>query len=181
MYFDMSLTNSPLPTARLIHACPSPNFNERPDGENINCIIIHYTDFLTLKESFSCLTDVNSNVSAHYLISDDGVIYQLVAEEKRAWHAGVSQWCGHENINNNSIGIELQNGGLTYKKQFGDWPPYPDAQMQALADLVHDVQIRFLIPTNHIVGHSDIAPTRKIDPGPHFNWDDFRGRLKKLT
>ncbi|MES2252890.1 MAG: N-acetylmuramoyl-L-alanine amidase [Pseudomonadota bacterium] len=173
----MSLLNRNLPTGRLIHSRPSPNFNERPNDGIINCIVIHYTDFMTMKESLDCLTDPNSNVSSHYLINDDGMIYQLVADDKRAWHAGISCWCGHENINNNSIGIELQNGGMTYKKQFGEWPPYPDVQMHALADLVHDLQIRFSIPANQIIGHSDIAPTRKIDPGPHFNWDDLRERL----
>ena len=176
----MTLASRIFSSGRLIHAVPSPNFNDRPDGEAINCIVLHYTDFLTLKESLDCLTDPLSKVSAHYLVDEDGTIYQLVADEKRAWHAGVSQWRGHNNVNNISIGIELQNGGMTYKEKCGEWPPYPAAQMQALAELAHDLQVRISMPTEHIVGHNDIAPTRKIDPGPHFDWDDLFLRLKNL-
>ncbi len=177
----MPLISHNLSTGRLVDARPSPNFNDRPQGVSINCIVLHYTDFLTAKKSLTCLTVPSSNVSAHYLIDDDGTIYQLVADEKRAWHAGISHWNGRDNVNNNSIGIELQNGGMTYKKQFGDWPPYPDVQIQALAELVHDLQKKHSIPTEHIVGHNDIAPTRKIDPGPHFDWDDLRTRLKNYA
>lgn len=176
----MSLIHRTLNSGRIIHARQSPNFNDRPEGESINCIVIHYTDYLVFEEFLACHLDPESKLSAHYLIDDDGTIYQLVADEKRAWHAGVSHWNGRDNVNNNSIGIELQNGGMTYKEQFGDWPPYPAVQMQALAELVHDLQNRFSIPTEHIIGHNDVAPTRKIDPGPHFNWDDLRGRLARI-
>lgn len=176
----MTPTSRILPSGREIHPCPSPNFNDRPKGVSINCIVLHYTDFLTVEESLDRLTDSCSQVSSHYLIDDDGTIYQLVADEKRAWHAGVSHWNGCDNVNHNSIGIELQNGGMTYKEQFGDWPPYPAAQMDALAELAHDLQLRFSIPTEHIVGHNEIAPTRKIDPGPHFNWDDLKDRLAQM-
>lgn len=176
----MTPTSRTLPSGRLVHSLPSPNFNDRPEGVSINCIVMHYTDFLTVEESLACLTVPSSNVSAHYLIDDDGTVYQLVMDEKRAWHAGVSHWNGHDNVNHNSIGIELQNGGMTYKEQFGEWPPYPAVQMEALAELVHDLQTRFSIPTEHIVGHNDIAPTRKIDPGPHFKWDDLRKRLEQM-
>ena len=176
----MTPTLRTLPFGRLVHPRPSPNFNDRPEGVSINCIVIHYTDFLTVEESLACLTVPSSNVSSHYLIDEDGTIYQLVPDDKRAWHAGVSHWNGRDNVNHNSIGIELQNGGMTYKDKFGEWPPYPGAQMDALAELVHDLQVKFSIPTEHIVGHNDIAPTRKIDPGPHFNWDDLRDRLKRI-
>ena len=177
----MSLINRTLPPGRTIHARPSPNFNDRPEGQPINCIVVHYTDYLIFEEFLSCHLDPASQLSAHYLINDDGTIYQLVSDEKRAWHAGVSHWNGYDNVNNNSIGIELHNGGMTYKEKFGEWPPYPSVQMQALADLVRDLQIRFSIPTDHIVGHNDVAPIRKIDPGPHFDWDDLRARLKSYA
>ena len=167
----MSLECRPLRSNRMIQPYPSPNFNDRPDGAKIDVIVLHYTDFLTVEESLQCLIDPLSNVSCHYLIHDDGTIYQLVADDKRAWHAGVSEWRGQTNINNISIGIELQNGGMTYKKAFGDWPPYPDVQMQALADLISDLQQRYNIPNDYIVGHSTIAPDRKIDPGVHFKWE----------
>lgn len=176
----MYLIHRTLNSGRTIHARHSPNFNDRPEGESINCIVIHYTDYFVFEEFLACRLDPASKLSAHYLIDDDGTIYQLVADKKRAWHAGVSHWNGRDNVNNNSIGIELQNGGMTYKKQFGDWPPYPDVQMQALAELVHDLQNRFSIQSEHIIGHNDVAPTRRIDPGPHFNWDDLRGRLARM-
>lgn len=166
----MSLEPRLLPSGHFIHPHPSINFNDRPNDVNIGLIVLHYTDFLTVEESLNCLTDPTSHVSCHYLVHEDGTIYQLVADHKRAWHAGVSEWMGQTNINNNSIGIELQNGGMTYKKTFGNWPPYPEVQMIALAALILDVQKRYKIPNTHIVGHSDIAPTRKIDPGEHFDW-----------
>lgn len=177
---DMHFSNRTLKSGRLIHARPSPNFNDRPAGVSIDCIVIHYTDYLVFEEFMACHLDHASQLSAHYLINDDGTIYQLVADEKRAWHAGISHWNGRDNINHNSIGIELQNGGMTYKEQFGNWPDYTDIQMQALAELIHDLQMRFLIPTEHIVGHNDIAPDRKIDPGPHFKWGELRARLKRM-
>lgn len=176
----MTLTSRTLNSGRLIHARPSPNFNDRPENEVINCIVIHYTDYLVFEDFLACHLDPASKLSAHYLINDDGQIYQLVADEKRAWHAGVSHWNGRDNVNHNSIGIELQNGGMTYKEQFGNWPDYPEIQMQALTELVYDLQTRFSIPTQHIVGHNDVAPDRKIDPGPHFNWNELRTRLEKM-
>ena len=167
-------------TGRIIHQRFSPNFNERPSHAKINCIVIHYTDYLVFEEFLACHLDPESKLSSHYLINDDGSIYQLVAEEKRAWHAGVSSWKGEENVNNYSIGIELQNGGMTYKEKYGSWPPYPSVQIQALAELVYDLQQRFLIQIDNIVGHNHIAPNRKIDPGPHFDWQDLYKRIQKI-
>lgn len=173
----MHIIDRILPSGKAIVAAPSPNFNNRPEGTSIDYIVLHYTDFLTVKESLDCLISPSSNVSAHYLIDNDGTIYQLVHDEKRAWHAGVSHWQGKDNINHYSIGIELQNGGMIYKNIYGDWQPYPDGQMESLAELLLDLQRRFNIPTKNIIGHSEIAPGRKIDPGPHFNWSDLYARL----
>lgn len=175
----MYIIDRTLPLGKAIVAKPSPNFNDRPEGVYIDCIVLHYTDFLTIKESLDFLTDLASNVSAHYLISENGIIYQLVADEKRAWHAGISHWNGKDNLNHNSIGIELQNGGMTYKTLYGEWPPYPETQMHALAELIADLQMRFNIPVENIVGHNEIAPDRKIDPGPHFDWAHLQSKLKQ--
>lgn len=176
----MQIQPRTLPSGRFVIPRSSPNFNDRPVPNVIDLIVLHYTDFLTIQESLDCLTTAESNVSAHYLIDLDGTIYQHVHDEKRAWHAGISHWQGKDNINNNSIGIELQNGGMTYKNTFGNWPPYPPVQMEALTELIIDLQTRFSIPLENIVGHNDIAPIRKIDPGPHFNWEDLRSMLTKM-
>jgi len=104
-------------------------------------------------------------VSAHYLIEEDGTIWRLVAEERRAWHAGVSSWRGRSDINSASIGIELHNPG----HEFG-YRAFPDAQMSALEELCRDILARHAIPPRHVLGHSDVAPERKQDPGELFDW-----------
>lgn len=156
--------------------CPSPNYNTRPDNTLIDTIIIHYTDFKTIDESIECLTNPATEVSAHFLIDRDGSIYQLVHPKFRAWHAGVSHWCGTDNLNHNSIGIELQNEGKKYFDIHNAWEPYPSEQMYALGSLIHALQEYYPIKDDLILGHNQIAPTRKIDPGPHFSWD----MLKKI-
>ena len=145
---------------------PSPNYNERPAGQAIDMIVLHYTDMLSAIEALDLMCDPNSKVSAHYLIDKAGVVYQLVDDSKRAWHAGVSEWQGEENINNCSLGIELDNKGHTYGHE-----PFPDIQMQSLLKLLEHCTARYHIPKNRILGHSDIAPERKQDPGPFFDWD----------
>jgi N-acetylmuramoyl-L-alanine amidase len=160
-----------------VYQRPSPNFNDRPENTVIDTVVLHYTDVLSLEDTFAILCDPLRKVSAHYVIDDDGTIYQLVDDEKRAWHAGVSTFKGRDNVNDFSIGIELQNGGKTYFDLYGEWPPYPEVQMYALLDLLVELMKRFSIPIDHIVGHSDIAPGRKIDPGPHFDWQGLRNRL----
>lgn len=142
---------------------PSPNFDERPAGVGPSLIILHYTEFATTDLALKHLTSSDSRVSSHYLIGDSGVIYQLVGDEHRAWHAGVSSWGGQENLNNLSLGIELQNEGLNHT-------PYPAVQMDALLELLGALTEQYGIPGERILGHSDIAPSRKIDPGPHFDW-----------
>lgn len=141
---------------------PSPNFDPRPEGASIEFLIIHYTacDFdLSLK----ILTQEGSQnpVSAHYLISEEGEVFQLVDESMRAWHAGQSAWREYKGINAYSIGIELVNLGNA---------PYSPRQMEALINLTHDIQKRHAIRAEFVLGHSDIAPMRKIDPGIFFDW-----------
>ena len=144
---------------------PSPNFGERVNGGHIDKIILHYTGMKNTKQSLARMCDPNSAVSAHYLIGEDGEIYQIVKETNRAWHAGISCWAGQTDINSHSIGIEMQNPGheLGYKK-------FTEEQMDGLVSLTKDIFKRRTIPNRNVLGHSDIAPARKKDPGKLFNW-----------
>lgn len=143
----------------------SPNFDSR-DGVAIDMLVLHYTDTKTAEDAIEILTDPASKVSSHYLIDTQGAVYLLVDEEKRAWHAGVSHWRGQTNINHRSIGIELQNPGHSH-----GYKAFPDAQMHALIRLCRDILQRYAIPPHNVVGHSDIAPERKKDPGELFDWE----------
>ncbi len=143
---------------------PSPNFDSR-DGQTIDMLVLHYTGMPTAREALDRLCDAQAKVSAHYVVDEDGTIYQLVAEENRAWHAGVSAWRGHSNINQRSIGIEIVNRG----HEFG-YHPFPVEQMKSVAALCKGVVSRHAIPKRNVVGHSDVAPTRKEDPGELFDW-----------
>lgn len=141
----------------------SPHFNER--SLPINTLLIHYTDLPTTDEALSCLTRPDSRVSAHYLIDEKGKVYQLVSEEKRAWHAGKSYWRGCIDLNSCSIGIELSNPGHSH-----GYLPFPNEQIQSLVKLWTDIKSRWDIPSCRILGHSDVAPQRKQDPGHLFPW-----------
>ncbi len=145
---------------------PSPNFNDRPKGMDITSIIIHYTGMKTCTDALNRLCDAASQVSAHYQIDLDGTIYNLVDPTNRAWHAGVSSWGGHSNFNDFSIGIELVNKG----HEFG-YHPFPDTQIDALIGLMHALFKQFPIDPRLVLGHSDIAPDRKQDPGELFPWN----------
>jgi N-acetylmuramoyl-L-alanine amidase len=142
----------------------SPNFDDRQS--KIDMLVLHYTGRPTLDESLDWLTDPEKKVSAHYLISEEGDVYQLVDEDKRAWHAGVSFWQGVTDINSCSIGIEIQNPG----HEFG-YEGFPKAQIEALVELAKGIMARHKIPANRVLGHSDIAPSRKQDPGEKFPWE----------
>lgn len=144
---------------------PSPNFDTRPADVPIDMLVLHYTGMPTGAEALARLTDIEHEVSAHYMIEEDGHIYRLVAESDRAWHAGVSYWRGHRNINARSIGIELVNPG----HEFG-YRPFPEPQLLALETLALEILARHPIPARNVVGHSDVAPTRKDDPGELFDW-----------
>ncbi len=154
---------------------PSPNFDDRPDGVMIDMIIIHAIGY-NLARALDTLTNPNptdhSAVSAHYLIDHDGTIYAIVSEEKRAWHAGVSSWDvdgkTRENVNYCSIGIELMN------KQEDFLSAFDERQINALKHLIKDIKTRHPIRDDLILGHDQIAPIRKTDPGPRFPWQEFR-------
>ncbi len=148
---------------------PSPNFDVR--ALPVNIIVLHYTGMKSAAEALARLTDLEAKVSAHYLIDEGGQVMRLVAEENRAWHAGKSRWRGIDDINSASIGIELVNPG----HEFG-YRPFTEAQIEALIPLMADIQARHGITRGNIVGHSDIAPARKQDPGELFPW----GRLAKV-
>lgn len=139
---------------------PSPNFTERRGGVLPSLVVIHYTA-ISCDEAHSRLCDPAAEVSAHYLISETGTVLALVDERHRAWHAGAGGWVGLDDINSHSIGIELANDGAA---------PFPHLQMTALEGLLQQIMARWAIPAHRVIGHSDMAPTRKIDPGPHFDW-----------
>ena len=144
---------------------PSPNSASRPDGVAIDTLVLHYTE-LPLQDSLDILSDATREhrVSAHYVLAEDGTIYRLVPEERVAWHAGRSSWRGREALNANSIGIEIVN-------LHGDRHDYPPGQIAALIELCRDILARNrAIEARNVVGHSDIAPQRKIDPGRRFPW-----------
>ena len=147
---------------------PSPNFNERPAGTAIDMLVLHYTGMPTADDALARLSDPAAEVSAHYVIDEDGSLYQLVLEEHRAWHAGVAAWRGNTNINDRSIGIELVNPG----HEFG-YRPFTSAQMTILIPLTQEIIARHAIAARDVVGHSDIAPIRKQDPGELFDWADL--------
>ncbi len=149
---------------------PSPNYNERASGA-IDMLVLHYTGMISCEHALARLCDAQAKVSAHYLIDEMGLVYRLVAEERRAWHAGVSSWAGARDINSRSIGIELVNPGheLGYRN-------FPVLQMQALAELCRGIQSRHAIAANRVLGHSDVAPGRKRDPGELFDWAWLAGQ-----
>ncbi|UUX51249.1 N-acetylmuramoyl-L-alanine amidase [Nisaea acidiphila] len=144
---------------------PSPNRDARPDGTQIDILLLHYTGMRTAEAALERLTDSAAKVSAHYLIEENGTCWRLVGEEQRAWHAGVASWAGASDINARSIGIELVNPG----HQFG-YRRFPPAQMQSLSALSLDIIARREIPQSRVLGHSDVAPERKEDPGELFDW-----------
>lgn len=148
-------------TALSCHSQASPNFGERKGGAVPDIILLHYTAMATGGAAVARLCDPEFEVSAHYLIDADGSIVRMVDEEKRAWHAGAGQWGDVTDINSRSIGIELANCGSV---------PFAAAQMDALEALLRDIKTRHFIKPERIIGHSDMAPERKIDPGPRFDW-----------
>lgn len=142
----------------------SPNFNERRDGQKPCMIILHYTGTPTAQEA-EAIYLTPEQVSPHYMIDGDGLITQFVDDGKRAWHAGVSSWAGFTDINSASIGIEIWNTGHEYELE-----DFREAQIATLVPLLQDLKQRHDIPDYYILGHSDVAPGRKIDPGEKFPW-----------
>jgi N-acetylmuramoyl-L-alanine amidase len=149
----------------LIHfETPSPNWNERQLP--VSMVVLHYTGMQTAEAALARLCDEAAQVSAHYLIEEDGSVHRLVREDRRAWHAGKSYWRGITDVNSASVGIELVNPG----HEFG-YRPFPDEQMGALLPLLSEIVQRHDIPRANVVAHSDVAPGRKEDPGELFDWD----------
>jgi N-acetylmuramoyl-L-alanine amidase len=165
----------------------SPNHGERKGGRGIDMIVLHYTGMpagrgMTMAErAITWLAMPRSQVSAHYVVDEDGTITQMVAEGRRAWHAGLSAWAGETDVNSCSIGIEIAYAGYPWDGIYPDDPareitqhpgllPYPDAQIAAVIALSDDIARRHRIAPERVLAHSDIAPTRKSDPGELFPW-----------
>jgi len=146
-------------------AAPSPNFDERPLNTPIDILLLHYTGMETGAAAVARLCDANARVSAHYTVDEDGTIFAHVPEERRAWHAGVSYWAGARDINGRSVGIEIVNPG----HEFG-YRAFPGAQIEAVIRLSREIVARHAIAPARVLGHSDVAPARKIDPGELFPW-----------
>ncbi len=144
-----------------MHQRPSPNFGPRRDGLTPTIVVIHYTAMANAEAAIQRLCDPSREVSAHYVIGRDGTPVQLVAEADRAWHAGQGEWRGMTDINSRSIGIELDNRGDH---------PFPEPQMMRLELLLREIRSRWPVAPEDVIGHSDMAPGRKSDPGPRFDW-----------
>jgi N-acetylmuramoyl-L-alanine amidase len=152
-------------TALPVEVRPSPNHDERRAGKAADMLLLHYTGMPDAQAALDWLCDPGSKVSCHYFVFEDGRILQLVAEARRAWHAGVAAWAGEQDINSRSIGIEIANPGHD-----GDYPDFPEVQMQAVETLCCDIVERRAITPARVLAHSDVAPRRKRDPGEKFDW-----------
>ena len=140
---------------------PSPNFGPRRDGQRPSLIVLHYTGMSDCHAALERLCDPEAEVSAHYLIDRDGTLWQMVREEDRAWHAGAGTWQGAGDINSRSLGVELVNDGFQ---------PFPWPQMLALEQVLAALMVRWAIAPVGVIAHADMAPERKEDPGPRFDW-----------
>ncbi|WP_294540123.1 N-acetylmuramoyl-L-alanine amidase [uncultured Rhodoblastus sp.] len=163
------------PDSALVERCHcSPNHGERLAP--IDAIVLHYTGMASGEAALALLCDPTAQVSCHYLVWEDGRVWQLASESRRAWHAGKSLWAGESDLNSRSIGIEIVNpghrDGLPSRPHeiFGGAPPFPEPQIAATIDLCRDIAARLAVRPERILGHSDIAPDRKIDPGEIFPW-----------
>ncbi len=153
---------------------PSPNHGERRGDARPDMIVLHYTGMPQAHEALQWLANPLSEVSCHYFVFEDGRIWQMVPEQRRAWHAGAAYWQGVRDLNSRSIGIEIANCGHDLTKmppEPGAYPDFPSAQIEALIALVADIAARWRIPKARLLAHSDIAPGRKVDPGEKFPWD----------
>ena len=144
---------------------PSPNHGERKGGATPNMLVLHYTGMSDNEAALKLLSSPASDVSAHYVVLQDGYIVQMVAEDRRAWHAGTSSWAGDTDINSCSIGIEICNPGHDH-----NYPEFPRRQVAAVTALCRSIFTRHKIPADRVLAHSDVAPARKQDPGEKFPW-----------
>ncbi|MDG3442062.1 N-acetylmuramoyl-L-alanine amidase [Nitrospirillum amazonense] len=144
---------------------PSPNHGPRPEGTAVDILVLHYTGMLSAEAALDRLCDPAAEVSAHYVVEEDGTVWRLVDEGRRAWHAGRGAWGDVGDVNNRSIGVEIVNPGHEY-----GYRPFPQAQMQAVIGLCQGILARHPIPAGNVIAHSDMAPARKQDPGELFDW-----------
>lgn len=158
------MTNE-LDTALNAHWVASPNYQIRRDHVEPDLLLLHYTGMGKAEWAIDRLCDEDAGVSCHYLVDEKGKITQMVRENMRAWHAGLSYWAGIEDVNSASIGIEIANPG-----HGNGYPDFPEAQMKSVRDLCRDILTRHPIPSERVIGHSDVAPRRKKDPGEKFDW-----------
>ena len=154
-----------LSPAEILIEAPSPNFGPRRGGAVPDIVVLHYTGMASAEAALARLCDPAAEVSAHWLIAEDGRVWRLVDEAMRAWHAGAGAWGEVEDVNSRSIGVELANTG-----PLEGFPPFPEPQMAALERLLAGLAGRWGIPPARVIGHSDMAPGRKTDPGPKFDW-----------
>ena len=143
---------------------PSPNWDER--ALPVSMVVLHYTGMPSAAEALERMCSAEAKVSAHYMIDEDGTVTRMVEEEHRAWHAGRSYWRGITDVNSASVGIELVNPGHEW-----GYRPFPEAQMEALVPLLAAIMRRHRVARSNVVGHSDVAPGRKEDPGELFDWE----------
>lgn len=143
----------------------SPNHGPRRADAAVDILLLHYTDMTRAADAVDRLCDPAAQVSAHYVVGEDGTVWRLVPESERAWHAGVAWWAGDGDVNSRSIGIEISNPGHSH-----GYRPFPEPQMAALESLCQGILARHPIPPHRVLGHSDVSPGRKIDPGHLFNW-----------
>src|ERR1700689_461567 len=155
----------PATSSVVAEVVPSPNHGERKDRRRPDMILLHYTGMQHSNAALALLTRSGSEVSAHYFVFEDGRVVQMVEESRRAWHAGVSSWAGETDINSCSIGIEIANPGHDYA-----YPDFPKRQIAAVTALCRGILTRNTIPPERVLGHSDVAPARKRDPGEKFPW-----------
>jgi N-acetylmuramoyl-L-alanine amidase len=148
-----------------IRDLPSPNQDDRPEGVPVDTLILHYTGMRSGAEAIARLRDPAARVSSHYVVEEDGAVFRLVGEGRRAWHAGVSHWRGHALLNGRSIGVEIVNPGHEW-----GYRAFPALQMGAVAELCRGILARHPIPARNVVAHSDVSPDRKEDPGELFDW-----------
>jgi N-acetylmuramoyl-L-alanine amidase len=151
-----------------VRELPSPNHDERPTGIPVDTLILHYTGMKSAQAALDRLRDPEARVSSHYVVDEDGTVFGLVPEQRRAWHAGISHWRGHKTLNDRSVGIEIVNPGHEWGYQ-----DFPVLQLSAVCDLCLEILSRHPIPQRNVVAHSDVAPDRKEDPGEKFDWEGF--------
>lgn len=144
------------------------NIEPRRNGRAVDMLVLHYTGMKSAAAAEALLVSADSGVSCHYLVTEAGEIVQMVGEESRAWHAGVSSWKGESDTNSRSVGIEIDNPG-----HGADYHAFPEVQMKAVTALCRDILSRHAIPPEQVLAHSDVAPGRKVDPGELFDWQSL--------